>query len=299
MSHSPPAGPSTRLKVLGLGLPRTGTSSFARALEILFQEPVYHSNVSPSILANFLHPIETEQFARRWIDVLEISKARFENASSYTVSEAQRLKYLIAKQLEGYAAVTDAPGCMYARELREMYPEAKVIVTVRDEEQWLQSLQSLTKRLSHPLLGVALRIVPGMRHMRRRFRIMAWGRWRELYHTKGEIKSGTFVYQRHMEYLRRELGDDNIHFFNVKDGWEPLCEILGVEVPDVPFPHINDSAAFADVVHRSIRIGGLLWLGILGCVVGMSFWGWKTSILSVFLERMRYFLNFKLATMSY
>ena len=27
--------------------------------------------------------------------------------------------------------------------------------------------------------------------------------------------------------------------YNIKDGWEPLCKFLGVEVPDKPFPHEN------------------------------------------------------------
>jgi hypothetical protein len=27
--------------------------------------------------------------------------------------------------------------------------------------------------------------------------------------------------------------------FEAKDGWQPLCEFLGVPVPDVPYPRVN------------------------------------------------------------
>jgi hypothetical protein len=34
----------------------------------------------------------------------------------------------------------------------------------------------------------------------------------------------------------------------VRDGWEPLCEFLGVSVPEMPFPHLNDAKEFGDRV---------------------------------------------------
>jgi hypothetical protein len=39
--------------------------------------------------------------------------------------------------------------------------------------------------------------------------------------------------------------------YEVKEGWEPLCEFLGVEAPkDEPFPHLNDTDAFRRRVRR-------------------------------------------------
>lgn len=166
---------------------------------------------------------------------------------SYTVSEAQRQKYLLAQQFEGYAAITDVPSNLYAKELRELYPDAKVIVTTRDEDQWLKSFKSLARLLGNPWLGLLLWPIPGMRHLVESYAVMGRGRWRELYFTPGVVKAGKYVYSRHMEYSRRELGDE-VHFFDVKDGWGPLCELLGVEVPDVAFPHINDAAAIEQAV---------------------------------------------------
>ncbi|MGH2865233.1 MAG: sulfotransferase, partial [Solirubrobacteraceae bacterium] len=36
--------------------------------------------------------------------------------------------------------------------------------------------------------------------------------------------------------------------WKVTDGWEPLCEFLGVEVPDGPLPHANDRETFLERV---------------------------------------------------
>ncbi len=89
-----------------------------------------------------------------------------------------------------------------------------------------------------------------------------------MYYTQREVKPGAYIYVRHMEYLRSELGDE-VHFFDVKDGWGPLCEILGVEVPDIAFPHMNDAAGIQQAFSRSIREGLFVWAGIIGGIVGM------------------------------
>lgn len=264
------------MKVLGLGLPRTGTSSFTKALEILLDKPVYHSETEFSFLAQARNPRATERHARRWIDILSISLARFQNPATYTVSEAQRQKYLLAQQFEGFAAITDTPSMLYAKELRELYPDATIIVTTRDEDQWLKSFKSFIRTLSNPWLSLLLWPIPGFRHWMQSLKIMEIGRWKELYYTQGEVKVGKHVYTRHMEYLRRELGDE-VNFFDVKDGWGPLCKLLEVEVPPIAFPHVNDTAAIQQAIAQGIRAGQLLWACIIGSILGMAFLGWKTA----------------------
>ena len=36
---------------------------------------------------------------------------------------------------------------------------------------------------------------------------------------------------------------DKLHIVDFKKGWKPLCEFLGVPVPDTPFPHKNKKGA--------------------------------------------------------
>jgi hypothetical protein len=52
------------------------------------------------------------------------------------------------------------------------------------------------------------------------------------------------VFQRHNEKVKSKLPADRLLVWEVKQGWEPLCEFMGVEVPDEPFPHLNDTESF-------------------------------------------------------
>jgi hypothetical protein len=46
------------------------------------------------------------------------------------------------------------------------------------------------------------------------------------------------------EEVKRTVPADRLLVFEAKQGWEPLCEFLGVPVPDAPFPRVNDTAEF-------------------------------------------------------
>ena len=52
------------------------------------------------------------------------------------------------------------------------------------------------------------------------------------------------IYERHVASVRGKVPPERLLEFNVKDGWEPLCEFLGLPVPDIPFPNIADSSLF-------------------------------------------------------
>jgi len=82
------------------------------------------------------------------------------------------------------------------------------------------------------------------------------------------------VYGKHIERLRDVVPPEKLRLFNVKDGWEPLCEMLGVDVPEVPFPRINDSEAIDRTAQYHIRRGLLRW-GAVVAVVGAVVWGWR------------------------
>ena len=50
------------------------------------------------------------------------------------------------------------------------------------------------------------------------------------------------VFERHNAEVQRRIPEDRLLVFDVKSGWEPLCEFLRVDVPDEPFPRTNDTA---------------------------------------------------------
>ena len=62
------------------------------------------------------------------------------------------------------------------------------------------------------------------------------------------------VFERHNEEVKEHVPAERLLVYEVKDGWGPLCEFLGVEVPKAkPFPHLNDTEAFIKRVqeHRA------------------------------------------------
>ncbi len=49
------------------------------------------------------------------------------------------------------------------------------------------------------------------------------------------------AYELHNARVVADTPADRLLVYEVGSGWEPLCEFLGVAVPDEPFPHTNTS----------------------------------------------------------
>ena len=128
---SKPGPPSTRMQVLALGIPRTGTSSMSAALEILLQEPSCHGGAQ--LLESSMGHM------RQWLVVHEISRNAKQSGRHITKAEQSRIKIMLARLYRGFASCSDTPAFYYAQELAELYPEAQVIVTVRDRDRWWES----------------------------------------------------------------------------------------------------------------------------------------------------------------
>jgi hypothetical protein len=59
------------------------------------------------------------------------------------------------------------------------------------------------------------------------------------------------VFERHNEEVKRHIPADQLLVYEVKEGWEPLCDFLGVEAPrGKPFPHLNDTDSFQRMVRE-------------------------------------------------
>ncbi|MEM7032173.1 MAG: sulfotransferase family protein [Chloroflexota bacterium] len=196
------------MKIIGAGYPRTGTMSMQAALEILGY-PCYHMVVAVSNTEHFKH----------WDDFV------FGRDSM----DWQRI-------FQDYEATVDAPACFYYRELMEAFPEAKVILTVRDAEKWYNSFLKLDKLADRlHLLGY---VVP---RMGRAIKFAKKNHQKLLlddvpYTRDGFIQS----FNKYNAIVQQTVPEDRLLVFEVKDGWEPLCAFLGCDVPqDVPFPHLN------------------------------------------------------------
>src|SRR5205823_9521593 len=91
---------------------------------------------------------------------------------------------------------------------------------------------------------IMMRFIPNLRHMRRMINALIWektfgGRFEDKDHAIA-------VFKQHIEEVKQRVPSEKLLVYDVKQGWEPLCAFLGVEVPkDTPFPHLNDRANFA------------------------------------------------------
>lgn len=88
---------------------------------------------------------------------------------------------------------------------------------------------------------------------------------------------GKKVYEEHNELVRKLAVDEKREFleFRLGDDWEPLCQFLGKDVPEVIFPHVNDSDSFRKSFGLGwyrfpVKIVLCLTLLLLGC--GMAYW---------------------------
>lgn len=245
--------PGTKLQVIGAGLPRTGTASFSEALRILLEAPVYHGGTQ----CTMGQPVEM----RSWIKILRLFPFRTDTDRKAALS-------LIHQRLDGYAAVTDSPGTGLIPELLELYPDAKVICTTRDAEAWEKSMDGVASAATKWFLRGVLLPLPTMRHFVDYINALR-DQWLYLY---GEIEPPTRVsYNRHIEWLKETVPADRLVFLEVKDGWEPLCKALGKEIPDAPFPRINDSEAIDKFAAKTAKRGLIRWSVLLAAIgVGLA-----------------------------
>lgn len=238
------------IKVIGAGFGRTGTLSLKLALEILGFGPCYHMReIIP------FRPLR----AKGW----------------YEASQDRPVDW--PALLRGYQATVDWPACHFYRELLAAYPEAKVILTVRDPELWYRSVLATIYPSAQNFAGwqwsmPITRYVPMMLHS------IIWG---GTFHGRFEDKEYAIdIYQRHIAEVKRVTPPDRLLVYQVQEGWEPLCRFLNVPIPQgQAFPHLNDSAQFQRFL-RNINLVRRIALIAAGGLLGFMAvqWLFKTTL---------------------
>ncbi|HXQ59833.1 MAG TPA: sulfotransferase [Acidimicrobiales bacterium] len=198
------------LEVVGAGVGRTGTHSLKLALEQLLGAPCHH----------MLEILGDPGQAPAWIDAVDGRPVDW------------------SAMLERYRAIVDWPGASFWRELSEANPNALVLLSVRDPEEWYRSASNT--------IFLAFDHVPP--------ELTAWMEAvRRLLGTRfsDQIDDPTAMmdaYVRHNDAVRAEVPPSRLLEWNLGDGWAPICERLGVRVPDEPFPVTNSTEEFRQMV---------------------------------------------------
>jgi hypothetical protein len=199
------------LAVIGAGFGRTGTLSLRGALERLGFGPCYH----------MIELIEHPEHVDFW-----------ERAAAGGEVDWDEV-------LGGYRAAVDWPACNFYEPLAERYPDAKVILTMRDPERWYESArQTIFPRITRSIAKEHVALLARARMQRKIVIEQAFG---------GDITDREHVlaaFRRHIEEVQRKVPPERLLVYDVATGWDPLCRFLGQPVPDEPFPHVNASDEF-------------------------------------------------------
>lgn len=152
----------------------------------------------------------------------------------------------------GYSATVDWPGCSFYASLMQAYPEAPVVLNVRDPERWYKSVSDTIYQAGKIVQGSA----PPPPHMQAFGRMIDTLIWGGTFGGQFEDKQHAIaVFNRHIAEVKERVPAERLLVFDVQEGWEPLCRFLGVAAPDKPFPRLNNTAAFHEETVARARQG--------------------------------------------
>jgi hypothetical protein len=221
-----------------------------RAYEILGYPNPYHFS---SLFAN-------AKDCDMW---MEAFRAKFDGVGSFEREQWDQL-------LGHCGAVTDQPAIIFAAELLESYPDAKVVIVEREIESWYRSIKALFAASLDPVF-LAFRFTdPYWIGRIIEVGVVSFGYSFDQAKTPtiaGLEKRARQRYREHYAVIRDLVPKDRLLEYKLGSGWEPLCAFLGKPVPGEPFPHLNESKdlkamfqrfALKALRHSAINAGLLL-----------------------------------------
>ncbi|HET6952842.1 MAG TPA: sulfotransferase [Acidimicrobiales bacterium] len=215
------------MRVIGAGLGRTGTLSLKAALDQLGFGPTFH----------MLDLIADPASLPHWRAALDGRPVDW------------------AEALAGWGSTVDWPGCVFWEQMLATWPDAKVILSVRDEDAWYESCahsihDAYLASLNDELLPVE-RVQPTPEVLA----VIGEVIWSGVFEGRFTDKDHAIErFRRHNDEVRRKAPADRLLEWDVREGWAPLCAFLGVPAPDAPFPHLNDTDAFRRMVGLPPRV---------------------------------------------
>lgn len=204
------------LEVIGAGFGRTGTLSLKAALERLGFGRCHH-----------MHEMLTAP---------PESFAHWERAAQGVDIDWEEI-------YGGFRSTVDWPGARFWRELMAFYPSAPVILSTRDPQQWYDSAHgSIYQAMQSRHISPRIAQDPLLKRMGRLTDSLIWdGTFQGRFADRAYAQQ---VLTDHEAAVRREVPAGRLLVYEVGQGWQPLCDFLGVPVPDEPFPRLNTRASY-------------------------------------------------------
>jgi hypothetical protein len=198
------------IKVVGAGLGRTGTHSLKLALEQLTGGRCYH----------MMEVFGLPEHVPLWTAAAEGNPPDW------------------AAMLADFDAIVDWPGGAFWPELSAAFPDAPVLLSVRDSESWWKSASATIFEVTQQQIEVG-------EDFGKMIAALFSNRFTADYLDKD---AAIAAYERHNAEVRASVPADKLVVWSPGDGWGPLCDMLGVAVPSDPFPHVNTTAEFRAMI---------------------------------------------------
>lgn len=205
---------SNGLQVIGVGWYRNSTLSLKVALEKLGYNKCYH------MFEFFERPADEEL----WNPLIEGKDTDYD------------------KLFDGYQAAVDTPATIFTFELLKKYPNAKVILNQRDPKKWYESAKNTIYAQGEKWQALYPHCKKVVHH---HFNTQLEGK---IFDEEYMIKR----YTQHYEEVRKIVPENQRIEFEASQGWEPLCKFLGKEIPNEPFPRLNDSKTIVENLDKGV-----------------------------------------------
>jgi hypothetical protein len=201
------------IRVIGAGYGRTGTASLKMALEQLGFDKCYHMF---EVMGHPEHIVQWQALNRGeafdWDAVFE-----------------------------GYQASVDWPSCNFWQEQTAHYPQAKVILSLRDSERWYESIMNTIYKFS------AMMRETGGAQSDMVFELI----WDGIFDGRMDDKAHVIgKYLAHNQRVRDTVPTERLLEFEASQGWDPLCQFLDCPIPQSDYPKTNTTEEFEQ------RLGG-------------------------------------------
>lgn len=176
-------------------------------------------------------------------------------------SEDEEFKNFFIKY--DYSAAVDGPFCFMYKRAMEVFPDAKVLLTVRDAEKWALSVkETILQDVFLPFPANLFNWLHIFQDYLGLFPVLISSMYKMKHYNEmvNEVKRGNGVafYNRWVMDVAQHVPPEKLLNFSVTEGWEPLCNFLDVPLPNDSFPRINSSQAFIDRLGKRKRRSWLL-----------------------------------------
>jgi len=232
----------TGFVVIGAGLPRTGTLSLKVALTQLLGGP-YNDHKAAITSGTCYHMVD--------VMLLDGRNGKYKFWLKAAKGEVNKEEWVSFLEGRGYRAGVDYPLSFHWKELLEIFPNAKVVLSLRSEDTWYESCKNTIVHMVKHLRTFPCNVATYVTGISNAMQVPYTYGHKAVpsYSTMplhdvieaGHAESVAWFRQWNEE-VKRTVPADRLLVHEAKQGWGPLCEFLGVPIPDHPYPRVNDTA---------------------------------------------------------